>query len=529
MYRIIDTDWQKTAREYGIGELSARLIACAGLSAEQVEELMDQTIDVRTSQAECVKKCAERLRMAAENHEKVFVGGDYDADGICSTAIMKHCLDRLGIVNGYYIPDRFKEGYGLSPHTVELAAAKGYTLILTVDNGVKAHEAIRKAHELGVEIIITDHHVIEEPIDAPLVVHPDYMEEEYRYLSGAGVALQISRTLIGEDDLSTSLAATAAIGDVMPLWKQTRMIVRYGLAKLRQRFPYPLSVLMYPGAPADASTVAFQIVPKLNSLGRMNDISNVNTLIPYLLSQNTDVINRYAGQINTVNTRRKELAEQQTQLAMELCTDERILLIRDDRFHEGICGPVAGRLADELRKPAVVFARSGGMLKGSGRSAGEFDLFRFFSRFPQLTSFGGHAKAVGLSLPVSEYEAFRAEVLRAYEEEGDMPAETEKPAVIISADAVHLQNLYDLSAFDPLPAELRDIAFALPFAGAKEVYRSDKVIRYALANRTGGMEAVLYTRKNIQIPDHPQWLIGSLTISRYRNQVTPQMIIDAIQ
>ena len=528
MYRIIDTDRAEISRKYGIGSLAAAQISAASLSDEEIQELLDPSIVLHTSKAECVMQCCRRILEAREKKQKVFVGGDYDADGICSTAIMKHLLDKLGIENGYYIPDRFKEGYGLSAHTVQLVKEKGYDLIITVDNGVKAHEALRKAKELGIEVIVTDHHRIEEDVEADLVVHPDYMEEEFAYLSGAGVVLQIARNILGDEEKSNAIAAVALIGDVMPLWRQTRMIVKAGLSIMQRHVPHSLCALLYPGSSADAASIGFQIVPKLNSLGRMNDISNVNTLVPYLLSENAETIGRVAAQINSVNTRRRELSAIQSEQARRLCTGDGIELIYDPSFHEGICGLAAGHLADELKKPVLVFARSGEYVKGSGRSVEGFDMYAFFSRFPQLTAFGGHTMAIGLSLKLEDFDAFCSEVRNAFEQEEFTPVTPEKPAVRIDAEEVHLQNLYDLARLDPLPKQLQDIAFAVDADQAYITYRSDKVIRFHVPNAYGGFEAVLYTRKNIPVPAHPKQLIGTLSINRYKGRVEPQMVIEDI-
>ena len=528
MFRIEECDERAVRDRWGIGKLGAKLIACAQLKDDQIEELLDQSTVLQTSEADCVKQCAARILDAKEKGRKVFVGGDYDADGICSTAIMKRLLDRLGIENGYYIPDRFREGYGLKAHTAELAAAKGYSLIITVDNGVKAHEALQKAKELGLEIIVTDHHVIEEPVEADLLVHPDYMEERFRTLSGAGVALQISRTLIGNDECSNTLAAVAAIGDVMPLWKETRVIVRSGLSNLSRHVPYPLYALLNAGARADAVSVAFQIVPKLNSLGRMNDISNVNTLVPYLLSENPDTVRRYAAQVNAVNERRKELSEIETEKAKRLCTDEGIQLIYDETFHEGVCGLVAGRLAEELKKPVVVLSKNGDTLKASGRSVEGFDMFDFFSGSDVYTAFGGHAMAVGFSLREEDWPLFRKQTAERFRSVTIVSASAERKAVLLEADDVNLPNLYDLNMLDPLPKELQEIAFAVPAERAAVTWQSAKMIKYTVPSRTGGFEAVLYTRRNIPVPARPRMFIGTLSVSRYRSRVTPQLTIEDI-
>ena len=159
-WNIISSDVDAVCRHYRVGRLSGALLGACGASDEQIQQLLSDDISLSTSQADCIAAACRRIREAGANHEKVMIAGDYDCDGVCATAIMKDTLDRLGIVNGYYIPDRFKEGYGLAPKTVELAVQKGYSLLVTVDNGVKAHTALIRAKELGLETIVTDHHQI---------------------------------------------------------------------------------------------------------------------------------------------------------------------------------------------------------------------------------------------------------------------------------------------------------------------------------------------------------------------------------
>ena len=307
-YQFVEKDAAELCRKYDLPVLSGRLLAASGLDDDRIRELLFDDGQLHTSQAACVKQLCQRLLTARAKGEKVFIGGDYDADGICSTAIMKDVLDRLGIACGYYIPDRFREGYGLNPATVDMVADKGYTLIITVDNGVKAHAAIAKAHERGLEILVTDHHQIDEEVKADLVVHPDYMEPEFATLSGAGVALQISRSLLGDLPFHTALAAVAAIGDVMPLWQESRRIVRQGLQAMRQGEAPALLSLLRSRDVIDAEAVGFQIVPRLNSVGRMNDLSNVNTLVPFLLSHDPAVITAYKTQLETVNEARRSMS-----------------------------------------------------------------------------------------------------------------------------------------------------------------------------------------------------------------------------
>ena len=525
-WEIINADGKAEMEKYHVSSILAKLLEASELDEKSVMELLDTDDTLTTSKDPCVLKCVKRILSARQNREKIFIGGDYDADGICSTAIMKKTLDLLNIENGYYIPDRFKEGYGLSAKTVELAYQKGYRIIMTVDNGVKAQEAIQKAKELGMEMIVTDHHRIEEKVEADIVVHPDYMHERYAYLSGAGVALEISRNLIGENDELTAMAAVAHIADVMPLWRETRKIVKKGMRILRQGKPRSLYALLYSGTQVNETSIAFQIVPKLNSIGRMNDLSNVNTVVRYLLLENEDSINNGAMQINQVNEMRKKLSASMSEEAARLCNDDDILIVYKETFHEGICGLAAGRLAEQFKKPVLVFARNGEIWKGSGRSIPGFDLFSFFSDFSELCAFGGHEGAVGLSVRQEHFASFQMHVK---EKAGtmEMPSvDHHEKAIFLHVDEISFDAVKDLEQLSPYPKEMVRPYFAIETKGCVKTYETSKVVRYALACPYVDLNGILYRRKDVEMVESPDMMIGSLGINRYRNQISCQLEIE---
>ncbi len=527
-WSLLDVNEKQISEKYHVSVLLGKILAASDLDEEKIDELLHGPDTMHTSKAECVLKCCQRILEARKNHEKVFVGGDYDADGICATAIMKDTLDRLGIENGYYIPDRFREGYGLRASTVEAAVKKGYTLILTVDNGVKAFEAIEKAAELGVQIIVTDHHEIDEEVKADLVVHPDYMEEEFRYFSGAGVALQISRNLLGDLPSHTALAAAAAIGDVMPLWRQTRVLVKNGLQAIKNNAVPAFTAMMRQGSPADVQTISFQIVPKLNSVGRMNDISNVNTLVPFLLCTKPDTINTYVQQLNRVNDARKQLSTAMTKKAEDMCDENAdFLLIYDESFHEGICGLAAGKIADRLHKPVIVMAKNDDMIKGSGRSVEGFNMFEFFSRdFDMLQAFGGHEMAVGISVAEADFERFAEKISEKMKRSGFEYHEKTLTALRVHPDDLTLDNVIDLQILEPYPKEIIRPLFAVENAECFKSFASDKVVKYHFENRDLGFDGVLYKRKGIIPLDMPNLVIGTASVNRWRNVVSVQLEIE---
>lgn len=531
-HEIIEVDESTICEKWNVGKLSGKLIAASALSDEKIYDLLNGDTHLSLSNADCINQAVKRILLAKEKKEKIFVGGDYDADGICSTAIMKKTLDELGIENGYYIPDRFKEGYGLSAKTVELAHSKGYDIIMTVDNGVKAHEALLKAKELGMYTIVTDHHEIEEEIEADIVVHPNYMESDFAYLSGAGVALELSRRLIGTasqyDDL-VALCAVALIGDVMKEWKETRKIIRYGISVLRQNRVKPLNILFFPGSIIDETAIAFNIVPKLNAVGRMNDISNVNTLVPYLLSKDEKVISNYAQQLNLVNDRRKQLSDFESKEAEKQINDSKIQVIYDPSFHEGICGLVAGRLTNTYHKPVLVLANSEGLIKGSGRSVAGFNMFEFFSDFEELCAFGGHEVAIGLSIKQEDYPSF----LKHLEEKSqivDIPIYEEKDkAILIDSEDITFENITDTEKMSPYPKEMLNPLFAILNVNIIETKETAKMVKYIVQNDNKQQwEAVVYKRKQLPVIKNPKGFIGKLSINRFRGTISLQLIVEEI-
>lgn len=524
---ILNIDETEIMERYDVDHLSAKLLKAANLSDNQIKDILSNDMQLHTSNAQCVLDCVNRILQAKENNEKVFVGGDYDADGICATAIMKKTLDILGIENGFYIPDRFKEGYGLHPETVELAYEKGYTLILTVDNGVKALDAISKAKELGVDIIITDHHTISDELDV-LVVHPDYMEEEFQYLSGAGVALEISRHLVGNMDALNAIAGVAQVGDVMQLYAETRKLVKIAIESLKQHNPLPLFALFSNKDNINHKAIAFDIVPKLNSVGRLNEYANVNTVPQFLISDNEVDIMKYATQITHVNELRKSLSKKEVDIANSFIKNDKFHVVYDPSFHEGLCGLVAGRITQSTQKPTLVLSKHNDLLKGSARSIPGINLMDFFQDMPYIEQIGGHEMAAGLAIKEENYDQFY-EIVQEKIASYQIDMEDIKPiAIHITPKDISLEAIMDLYRLEPMPKEISEIQFALEDFTIIDIFQSPKVTKYILACDACELEAICFSWKNLPKIEHPNTLIGKLQINRWRDKVVAQMEIDDI-
>lgn len=429
-------------------QLVKKVLTMRNLSADEISALLMEPKLSNPFDADGIEECVRILKTVKEKNEKILVCGDYDADGICATAILVNALNKAGISNGFYIPDRLSEGYGLNAKTVKMALSKGYRYFITVDNGVKAFEAMKLIHDANAVLIITDHHNYDESeLLCDCFVHPFKMQKQFQCLSGAGVAALIARALTGESKETIILAAVAAIADCMPMIDENRSIVKLGLRYLNQGYCEPiLSLKNNPYEKCDETTIGFQIAPKLNGTGRMADLAKANNTVRYLLCNDSEMIKTMAQQINQINeVRKKVTAEMVEKAKLSLDETSRFDVIADSDFHEGIVGLVAGKLSSELMKPIMVLSKKDHIYRGSIRSIEGFDLRNFFDEIKtKLLNYGGHELAAGISFDEKYYDEILSYIHQASEKiellepviEGIAVDETE-----LSLDAVESLNV----------------------------------------------------------------------------------------
>lgn len=507
-YKIINYDAMLIQQKYHVNEMVAKTFIYNHLEDWQIKQILYPKDEYSMNDSSMLLKACDRIKKAQLNKEKVFIAGDYDADGICATTIMKNSLDQMQITNGYYIPDRFKDGYGLSPKIVKLAKEKGYSLIITVDNGIKAYEALACAKDLGIEVIVTDHHIYDQPIDN-IVVHPDLMSEEFKGLCGAGVALQIARKLIGENDINDVLAMVATIGDVMELFNENRTIVIKGLNKLDCCLP--IKVLLPSKKMITAQDIAFNVVPKLNCVARLDDNSNANVLVKYLLCKDVKAINNVAKQIESLNNKRKNISQKMAIEAMDKIKDEPFIIIEDDNFSEGMLGLVAGKIAKECNKPCLVLTAIDDIYKGSGRSIKGFDMHTFFKDF-ELASFGGHAQAVGLSIKKDEFVKFKQMVDEKMK--SVKITDTLEEVISLSSNQINLANLKAFLKLEPFGQGFKKPLFYID--DHKIINVNLLKDKYLKLNFEQGFEAICFNSKLKNIND-PSYMVGNLEINEFRS------------
>ncbi len=369
---------------------------------------------------------ARRLARAVERDEMVVVHGDYDVDGVSGSALLAHWIRALGGRAEPIVPDRFRDGYDLSRPGVERAAALGASVLVTVDCGIGAVEAVRLAVEAGMDVIVTDHHAPGPLLpDALAVVNPNRPDCPYpnKDLCGAGVAFKVGQLLARElgrpaDEAweYLDLVAVATIADLVTLRGENRILARYGLRVLSRTGRRGLAALMRiadiaPGSPVEADMVAFRIGPRINAAGRVGDAGEALRL---LLAENPLEAGRLAERLDRANRERRDLEGRTAAEALAALRGsydparDRAVVVAGEGWPPGVIGIVASRVAERIHRPAVVIALEGARGRGSARSIPPFDLHAAVSACAEhLDRFGGHHQAAGMDIRRDRVAAFR--------------------------------------------------------------------------------------------------------------------------
>ncbi len=364
----------------------------------------------------------EAIRGAIAAGRRICVHGDYDADGICATALAVLILRELGADVEWHLPSRFDEGYGLRNETLSRLAAEGCGLVLTVDCGITATAEVAAANELGLELVVSDHHrPAEELPECPLVGPYRGCRYPFGELCGTGVVFKLGQALLGQDSEALlrhlDLVAVATIADVVPLVDENRGLAIAGLRALASTQKPGLRELMKVArvdpAAADAASVGFRLAPRLNAAGRLG---HPESALELLLTEDAAEAARLAHRLDELNRDRQTVEERILRGAVEEIESwpeakqrQRGYVLAREDWHEGVIGIVASRLVERYHRPVVLIAGGEREWKGSGRSSGSFDLHGGLAACSDLlVRFGGHRAAAGLSIEPAKVEAFSA-------------------------------------------------------------------------------------------------------------------------
>ena len=414
--------------------VTARLLAIRGITdpddaARFLNPTLEQLHDpMKLAGLECA---VDRLLAAITKSERIAVHGDYDVDGITSTVILRRALELLGGNVTHFIPERLTDGYGLQPATIDRLHAEGVKLVVSVDCGIRGADAARRARELGVELIITDHHEPDSELpDACAVVNPKRHDCSYpdKNLAGVGVALKLVQALCARAGKSAwlpafvKIASIGTLADVVPLVGENRIIAKLGLQMLTKG-PHKvglralLEAAGLSGKTIDSYHIGFMVAPRINAAGRMSTPDIATRLLLAADEAMGEEAKALAAQLEEENTRRRQEDQDILAKAKKIVeTDPEIgarsvLVVAGEGWHRGVIGIVASKLVDAFYRPAIVLSVDGDLAHGSCRSIAGFDMLACLeSCAPLMKRFGGHKAAAGLQLDTARIKEFRLAV-----------------------------------------------------------------------------------------------------------------------
>ncbi|MCL5267186.1 MAG: single-stranded-DNA-specific exonuclease RecJ [Bacteroidetes bacterium] len=401
-----------------------------------------------------MRTAVARVLQALDRHEKILIYGDYDVDGTTGAALLYMFFSELGAEVEYYIPDRLKEGYGISPSGIEFAATSGFTLLISVDCGVAASREIAAANERGIDTIICDHHEVETCPAAVAVLDPikPGCNYPFKFLSGCGVAYKFAKavsTELGKSDLPDQyldLVAIAAAADVVPLVGENRVFVQAGFNAIAKKPRAGIKALLDSSRTdhrrLTTGQVSFNIAPRINAVGRLGDAKRA---VELLITDNEDMASEFAQVLETENSHRRVLDErtfnEAKEQAVAILGSERrnSLVLHNESWHPGVVGIVASRIVETFYKPTIMLATVDGVVRGSARSVVGYDIFDAIRKCSDLLlQFGGHKYAAGLALAPENMERFVIRFEQVVME--TINEEMKTPVISIDADL----NLGDL-------------------------------------------------------------------------------------
>ena len=453
-----------------------------------------------------MQKAVDRINEAIENEEKILVYGDYDADGITSTVLLVETLISMGANVSSYIPNRFEEGYGPNKEAFTKIIDSGITLIITVDNGIAGVEEVDLANELGCDVIVTDHHKIQDTIpNAYAIIHPEHPEGNYPFkkLAGVGVAFKLAHALLEIfPDFLLDLVAIGTIADMVSITDENRIFVKQGLELINDDPRIGLKMLLELSGidtKIDEQTVGFYIAPKLNSIGRMD---SAKLGLTFLMAEDPVTARSLAEQIEQYNIQRKQVTEDIVKDVISKIENsekkQKNVIMVSGEYHEGVLGIVASNIVEKYQKPVFIMNEKEGVLKGSARSIFDFNIYIAMNKISDLfLAFGGHTLAAGFSFEKFNFEKIEEFLDKEFEEfkqNNDLKA-NKNIDIVTSLEDISYQFLNSLDALKPYgmdfekPTVLIENAMVLnkTYFGSEKQY-----LRLTIADEVGNLDCITF-------------------------------------
>lgn len=457
------------AQTYGVPFFLAMLMNIRGLDdAAHLREFLSEGEPLSDPfLLKDMDKAAARITRAVDNMEKIAVYGDYDADGVTSTAMLYSYLETRGADVIFYIPQREGEGYGMNMGAVEYLKEQGVSLIVTVDNGISSVQEVARANELGIDVVVTDHHRPQAILPDAVAVVDAYRPDDtspYKHFSGVGIAFKLLMALEdGAGDVEdlleaySDLAAIGTIGDIVPLTGENRTLIRAGLERLSQSDRPGVQALLenagIAGKALTSTNVAFTLVPRINATGRMGAPERAVRLLISGYEEEAEVLSEEICADNEERRRvEAEIAEAAfADIEAKGYMKDRVVVVDGENWHHGVIGIVASRVTERCGKPCMIISRGETEAKGSGRSIEGFSLFEAICACGDLLiKFGGHPMAAGITLKPENIEAFRKRINRyAAEHFPQMPTQTVTLDCKLNPAALSVSMAQSLTQLEP--------------------------------------------------------------------------------
>ena len=509
IYPSYDENFIKELESYSISKNIAKILNARSITAmtvvkkyfsDEYEEGYDPFL------MHDMQKAVDRINEAIENEEKILVYGDYDADGITSTVLLVETLISMGANVSSYIPNRFEEGYGPNKEAFTKIINSGISLIITVDNGIAGVEEVNLANELGCDVIVTDHHKIQDTMpNAYAIIHPEHPDGNYPFkkLAGVGVAFKLAHALLEIfPDFLLDLVAIGTIADMVSITDENRIFVKQGLELLNEDPRIGLKMLLELSSidtKIDEQTVGFYIAPKLNSIGRMD---SAKLGLTFLMAEDPVTAKSLAEQIEQYNIERKKVTEDIVKDVINKIENsdkkEKNVIMVSGKYHEGVLGIVASNIVEKYQKPVFIMNEKGGVLKGSARSIFDFNIYTAMNKISDLfLAFGGHTLAAGFSFDESNYkeiEDFLDNEFEEFKQHNELKS-SKNIDIVTSLEDISYQLLNSLDALKPYGMDFEKPSILIENAMVlnKAYFGSEKqYLRLTIADEVGNLECISF-------------------------------------
>jgi len=531
-----------------------RILEIRGISSEEeLEEFISEK--PKKTYDPFLLKDMERgvdfILKAIEDGKKICIYGDYDADGISSTAVLYTVLSNLTDKLGYHIPSRFEDGYGLNIEAIDRIKEAGYDLIVTVDCGCTSKAEVEYANSIGLDVVVTDHHATGDDAPDCIFINPKQADCPYPFkeLAGCGVAFKLAQGIQRKSGMSKAvldevldLVSLGTIGDIMPLQDENRTIVKYGMKALKSRRRKAIAALTdkvnLKPENINSENVAFVIVPHINAAGRMKDATIACDM---MISSDDKLIDEATDFLIQNNVERKRVQEEMA-LACESIVEreqkgDKILAVKPDFSHEGIAGIVAGKLKEKYYTPTIIVSKSGDMLKGTGRSIEGVNIHDLLDKHQELfEKFGGHALACGFTITEENFAKLvpliKKDAEEIYKENPELFKRHYLAEMKIDVKDISLELAEQLRLLEPFGNKNPKPIFEIDTDDIRDIKymgREEQHVKF----RVGDVQAVLFSRakeyRNLLEEGGKLRLMGCPDISEWNGNSYLQLMVYEIQ